>query len=51
MKTPLDIRDHPETIDCINRELEGGNIIEVKRERDKIVVVHISRTVKNREEL
>lgn len=50
-KTPLDIREHKETIECINRELESGNIVEVKRERDKIVVVRIDRNVKIREDI
>ena len=38
----------PETVDAILRIIDGGMAAEVKRERDTLVVVEISRKVRNK---
>lgn len=46
----MEIREHPKTIEAINKILENKGIAEVKAEKgDKLVVVEVRRTVKNSE--
>lgn len=42
----IDIRQSTDTIEAINAALNNKCIVEVKVERDRIVVVEIKRTVK-----
>ena len=48
----IDIREHPEVIDAINAVLNNRGIAETKNEmrrgKDNIVVVEISRTLKTK---
>ena len=46
----MDVREHPKTIEAINKILDEKGIAEVKAEKgDKLVVVELRRTVKNSE--
>lgn len=46
----MDIREHPKTIETINKILDSKGIAEVKAEKgDKLVVVEVHRTVRNTE--
>ena len=46
----MDVREHPKTIEAINRILDNKGIAEVKQEKDDtLVVVEVRRTVKNSE--
>ena len=46
----MDVREHPKTIEAINKILDSKGIAEVKAEKgDKLVVVEVRRTVKNSE--
>lgn len=46
----MDVREHPKTIEAINKILDEKGIAEVKAEKgDKLVVVEVRRTVKNSE--
>ena len=37
----IDIRKQPALIECINAVLTAGNKVEVKREKDQIVVIGV----------
>lgn len=43
-----DALKNPELINCIIRALKKGNAVELKREKDNIVVVEIERKCKNK---
>ena len=46
----MDVREHPKTIEAINKILDDKGIAEVKAEKgDKLVVVEVRRTVRNTE--
>jgi len=46
----MDVREHPKTIEAINKILDEKGIAEVKAEKgDKLVVVEVRRTVRNTE--
>lgn len=46
----MDVREHPKTIEAINKILSDKGIAEVKAEKnDKLVVVEVRRTVRNTE--
>ena len=46
----MDIREHPKTIETLNKILDNKGIAEVKAEKgDNLVVVEVRRTVKNSE--
>ena len=46
----MDVREHPKTIEAINRILDNKGIAEVKKEKDDtLVVVEVHRTVKEKE--
>ena len=46
----MDVREHPKTIEAINKILGDKGIAEVKAEKgDKLVVVEVRRTVRNTE--
>lgn len=46
MKNRVEVQKFPELLEEINRELEAGNAVEIRRERDELVVVRLGRTVK-----
>jgi len=47
----VEIRNYPEFLEEINRELEAGNAVEVRLEGTKLVLVRLGRTVKVKQDI